>query len=112
MQGVNKVILVGNLGNDPNVITLEDGTCVSKFSIATSEIFKGKDGEKVSNTEWHNVVVWGNLAEFVKKYLKKGSHLYLEGKLKTRTFDDKDNRKVRITEIIADQILLLDKKSD
>ena len=85
MAGINKVILVGNLGKDPEVRYLEGGTAVANFPIATSETFKDRtSGERKTNTEWHNIVVWRGLAEIAEKYLKKGSQIYLEGKLRTR----------------------------
>jgi single-strand DNA-binding protein len=109
MSGVNKVILVGNLGKDPEVRSLEGGAKVASFSLATNEIFKGKDGNKVEQTEWHNIVVWRGLAELAEKYLKKGSQIYLEGKIKTRSWDDKEGNKRYITEIVGDQMTFLGK---
>ncbi len=111
-MSVNKVILVGNVGKDPEVRYLEKGVAVAKFPLATSETYKGKDGEKVTTTEWHNVVLWRGLAETVEKYVKKGSQLYIEGKIRTRTYDDKDGNKRYVTEIVADLMQMLGKKSD
>jgi len=109
MSGVNKVILIGNLGKDPEVRSLEGGAKVASFSLATNEVFKGKDGNKVEQTEWHNIVVWRGLAELAEKYLKKGSQIYLEGKIKTRSWDDKEGNKRYITEIVGDQMTFLGK---
>jgi single-strand DNA-binding protein len=111
-MSVNKVILVGNVGKDPEVRYLEKGVAVAKFPLATSETYKGKDGEKVTATEWHNVVLWRGLAETVEKYVKKGSQLYIEGKIRTRTYDDKDGNKRYVTEIVADLMQMLGKRSE
>jgi single-strand DNA-binding protein len=111
-MSVNKVILVGNVGKDPEVRYLEKGVAVAKFPLATSETYKGKDGEKVTATEWHNVVLWRGLAETVEKYVRKGSQLYIEGKIRTRSYDDKDGNKRYVTEIVADLMQMLGKKSD
>ena len=113
MAGINKVILVGNLGKDPEVRYLEGGTAVANFTIATSEIFKDRtSGERKTNTEWHNIVVWRGLAEIAEKYLKKGSQIYLEGKLRTRQWQDKDGNTRYSTEIVADNLQMLGKKDD
>lgn len=109
MSGVNKVILVGNLGKDPEVRSIEGGTKVASFSLATKEVYKGKDGAKVEQTEWHNIVVWRGLAELAEKYLRKGSQIYLEGKIKTRSWDDKDGNKRYTTEIVGDTFTFLGK---
>lgn len=109
MSGVNKVILIGNLGKDPEVRSLEGGAKVASFSLATNEVFKGKDGNKVEQTEWHNIVVWRGLAELAEKYLRKGSQIYLEGKIKTRSWDDKDGNKRYTTEIVGDNMTFLGK---
>ena len=110
-MGINKVILVGNAGKDPEVRHLDNGVAVANFTLATSETYK-KDGEKITNTEWHNIVVWRGLAEVVEKYVKKGSQLYLEGKIRTRSWDDKEGNKRYTTEIVADNMQLLGSKSD
>ncbi len=102
MAGVNKVILLGNLGKDPEIRTLESGTKLARFPLATNEYYKGKDGETVEKTEWHNVVVWHQRAELAEKYLQKGSQVYIEGRLQTRQWDDKDGNKRYTTEIIGD----------
>ncbi len=112
MAGVNKVILVGNLGKDPEVRYLEGGTAVANFSLATTETYKDKGGNRVEQTEWHNVVLWRGLAEVAEKYLKKGSQVYVEGKLRTRAWDDKDGVKRYSTEIIADNMTMLGGKRD
>lgn len=112
MAGVNKVILVGNLGKDPEVRHLEGGTAVASFTLATSEAYKDKNGQRVEQTEWHNIVVWRSLAEIAEKYLKKGMSIYLEGKLRTRAWEDKDKVKRYSTEIIADTFTMLGKKEN
>ena len=105
---VNKVILIGNLGKDPEVRHLENGAAVANFSIATSENYKDrKTGEKVSQTEWHNIVAWRGLAEIAEKYLKKGAKVYIEGKLKTRTWQDQDGNNRYSTEVITDNLTML-----
>ena len=116
---VNKVILVGNLGKDPEVRHLENGAAVANFSIATSETYKDrKTGEKVSQTEWHNIVAWRGLAEIAERYLKKGHKVYIEGKLKTRSWQDQDGNNRYSTEVITDNLTMLgsnssnDSKSD
>jgi len=112
MAGVNKVILVGNLGKDPEVRSLESGAKVASFSLATTESYKNKDGQRVDQTEWHNIVMWRGLAEVAEKYLKKGGQIYLEGKIRTRTWDDKDGNKRYTTEIIADTFTMLGAKRE
>ena len=107
MAGVNKVILVGNLGKDPEVRHLEGGNSVANFTLATNEYYKDKQGARVERTEWHNISAWRGLAELAEKYLKKGSQVYVEGKLRTRQYQDKDQQTRYITEIIADEISLL-----
>ncbi len=107
MAGVNKVILVGNLGKDPEVRHLESGNSVAHFTLATNEYYKDKQGNRVERTEWHNISAWRGLAELAEKYLKKGTQVYIEGKLRTRQYQDKDQQTRYITEIIADEISLL-----
>ncbi|MFW5752017.1 MAG: single-stranded DNA-binding protein [bacterium] len=109
---INKVILVGNVGKDPETRYLEGGAAVTNFSLATSEVYRNKTGDKVENTEWHNIVLWRGLAEVAEKYVKKGSQLYIEGKIRTRSYDDKDGNKRYITEIMGDVMKLLGRKSD
>lgn len=111
-MSVNKAILVGNVGNDPEVKYLEGGTAVARFSLATTEVYKNRSGERVSQTEWHNVVVWRQLAEFTEKYISKGRQLYVEGKITNRTWEDKDGNKRYTTEIVANSIQLLGRKPD
>ncbi len=112
MAGVNKVILVGNLGKDPESKTLDNGIKLVKFSLATNEYYKTKNGEREEKTEWHNVIAWRGLAETAEKILKKGSKIYLEGKIRNRTYDDKDGNKRYFTEIEADTFVTLDKKEN
>ncbi len=111
MAGVNRVILVGNLGKDPEVRSLESGTKVASFPLATSESYT-KDGERQTITEWHNLVVWRGLAEVVEKYLKKGNQIYVEGKLRTRNWTDKEGNKRYTTEVIVDNLTMLGGKRD
>ena len=103
----NKVQLIGNLGNNPEIITLESGKKLAKFSIATNESYKNAQGEKVQNTEWHNVVAWNATAEIVEKYLEKGKEIAIEGKLTSRSYDDKDGNKRYVTEIVCSELLML-----
>jgi single-strand DNA-binding protein len=112
MRGINKVILVGNLGKDPEVNHLEGGVMVAKFPLATSEVYTDKSGNRVEQTEWHNIVCWRKLGEIAEKYLKKGSTIYVEGKIRTRNYTDKENQKKYFTEIVADTFQMLDKKGD
>jgi single-strand DNA-binding protein len=107
MAGVNRVILIGNLGKDPEIRTLEGGVKVANFSLATTETYKGKNGEKVDQTEWHNIVLWRGLAEVAESYLKKGNSIFIEGKIRTRDWTDKDGNKRYTTEIIADNMVML-----
>ena len=107
MAGVNKVILVGNLGKDPEVRHLEGGVSVAHFTLATNEYYKDKQGNRVERTEWHNISAWRGLADMADKYLKKGQQVYIEGKLRTRQYQDKDQQTRYITEIIADEISML-----
>ena len=112
MSGVNKVILVGNLGKDPEVRYLDNGVAVANFSLATTENYKNKEGERVSQTEWHNIVLWRGLAEVAEKYLKKGASVYIEGKIKTRKWEDKEGNTRYNTEILADNMTMLGGKKD
>jgi single-strand DNA-binding protein len=112
MRGVNKVILVGHLGKDPEVRHLDGNNTVANFPLATSETYTTKDGNKVEQTEWHNVVLWKKLAEIAEKYVKKGSLVFIEGRLRTRSWDDKDGNKRYTTEIIASSMQMLDKKDE
>ena len=110
-MSVNKVILLGNVGKDPEVRYLENGTAVANFSLATTENFKNKNGERVSNTEWHNIVAWRGLAEIAEKYVKKGSQLFIEGKITSRSWDDKEGNKRYTTEVVASNFQMLDRKN-
>lgn len=112
MKGLNKVTLIGHLGKEPEVQTLEGGVALAKFSLATTESYRDSKGELHTETEWHSIVLWRNLAELAGKYLRKGSHIYLEGKLKNRSYEDKDGNKKYVTEIIAESLIMLDKASD
>lgn len=107
MLGVNRVILLGNLGKDPEVRHLENGRARTTFTLATNEIYKNKEGEKVTNTEWHNVVLWTPLAEIAGQYLNKGKQVYIEGKLTTRSYADKEGQTKYITEIVGQNLVLL-----
>lgn len=107
MAGINKVILLGNLGKDPEVRHLEGGATVANFPLATSENYKDKNGNKVEQTEWHNIVLWRSQAEFAEKFLKKGNTVLIEGKLRTRSWEDKDKNKRYTTEIVGDNISIV-----
>ena len=104
---VNKVILIGNVGKDPEVKYLDNNLTIAKFPLATSESYTNKNGERISNTEWHNIVCWRNLAQIAEKYVKKGTLLFVEGKITTRSYDDKDGNKRYITEIVADNFRMI-----
>lgn len=113
MAGLNKVMLIGNLGKDPEVRRTESGIAVASFPIATSESYTDRNtNEKKTITDWHNIVVWRGLAEVAEKYLKKGSQVYVEGKLKTRSYDDANNVTKYITEIVADNFVMLGGRTD
>lgn len=111
MSGINKVILVGHLGKDPEVRHLEGNVSVASFPLATSETFN-KDGRKVEQTEWHNIVMWRGLADVAAKYLQKGKLVYIEGKLRTRSYEDREGIKRYTTEIVAENFTMLGRKSD
>ena len=108
----NKVQLIGNVGNEPEITNLESGNKVAKFSIATNESYKDSKGEKVTNTQWHNIVAWGKIAEIVEKYVGKGKEVALEGKLTSRSYETKEGEKRYVTEVVVDEILLLGIKGD
>ncbi|MBL0054332.1 MAG: single-stranded DNA-binding protein [Bacteroidetes bacterium] len=111
MSGLNKVMLIGNIGKDPEIRHLEGGNMMAKFPLATNEIYKTKDGLRREITEWHNIVVWQRLAETIEKLqLKKGQLLYVEGRIRSRTWDDKDGHKHYATEIVADGMTILGRK--
>lgn len=108
MSGINKVILIGNLGIDPEVRTLESGTKVARLSVATSESYTNKEGARVEETEWHSITLWRHFAETAEKYLKKGSKVYIEGRLRTRSYTDKEGIQKYTTEIICNNMQMLD----
>lgn len=106
----NKVQLIGNLGNDPEIINLESGKTLAKFSIATNESYKNASGEKVTDTQWHNVVAWGKTAEIIEKYVTKGKEVAIEGKLTTSSYETKEGEKRYVTEVVANEVLMLGSK--
>ena len=108
----NNVRLIGNLGMNPDVKELNGGKKLAKFSIATSETYKGEDGNKVTETQWHNLIAWGKQAEIVEKYLKKGNEVAIEGKLSSRNYTDKDGIKRYVTEIVVNELLLIGGKKE
>ena len=110
MRGLNRVTLIGNCGKEPEYKQLEDGTPVAKIALATTELFRLKTGETQSRTDWHTIILWRGLAGLAKEYIRKGSLLYVEGKLRSRQYEDKDGVKKYVTEIVAEQIIMLDKK--
>jgi single-strand DNA-binding protein len=110
MRGVNKVMLIGNLGKDPELQYLEGNIGVAKFSLATTETYKDRGGKLVSQTEWHTVVLWRGLAELAQKYLHKGSMVYIEGRLRTRSWEDKEGNKKFATEVVGDNLIMLEKR--
>lgn len=112
MAGVNKVILIGNLGKDPEIRHLESGAAVASFPLATTESYKNKNGERVDQTEWHNIVLWRGLAEVAEKYLKKGNQIYVEGRIRTRSWEDNEGNKKYMTEIIGNNMTMLGGKKD
>lgn len=111
-MSLNKVMLIGNVGQDPNVRYLEGNAKVASFTLATTERFKDRSGQLRENTEWHNIVVWRGLADTVEKYVHKGTQLYVEGRIQSRSYDDKTGNKRYVTEIIADNVQLLGRRSD
>lgn len=109
-MSINKVILVGNVGKDPVIRYFDKGVAKATFPLATSDTYKNQQGETITSTEWHNIVLWRSLAEVAEKTVKKGSQVYIVGKIKTRSYVDKDGNNKYITEILADALLLLEKK--
>lgn len=107
MSGVNKVILIGNVGKDPEIRHMENGTSKATFPLATTETYRDREGQRMEQTEWHNIVLWRGLADLAEKYIRKGKQLYIEGKLRTRSWEDRDGNKRYTTEIVADNITLL-----
>ena len=112
MSSLNKVMLIGRLGKDPEVRYTTDGSAVANFSLAISESFADKSGTRQERTEWHNIVAWGKLADLSKRFLVKGRQVYIEGRIRTREWDDKDGNKRRTTEVIANQMVLLGSRSE
>ena len=111
MRGLNKVMLIGNVGKEPEIQYLEGNICIAKFPLATTENYKEK-GTLISQTEWHTVVLWRGLAELAQKYLHKGSLVYIEGRLRTRNWEDRDKNKRFATEIVGDNLVMLDKRKE
>jgi single-strand DNA-binding protein len=111
-MAVNKVILVGNVGKDPETRYLDENTPVCKFPLATSEVYKNRDGEKIEQTEWHNIVLWRGLAKVAEQYVKKGAQLFIEGRIRSRSYDDKDGIKRYITEIVGDNMQMLGRRQE
>lgn len=112
-MSLNKVLLIGNAGRDPDVRHLESGTVTATFSLATTERFRDRNsGETKEQTEWHNIVCWRNLAEIAEKYVRKGTQLFIEGRIRTRSYNDKDGNTRYMTEIVADNMQLLGRKAD
>ena len=103
----NKVQLLGNLGNDPEIITLESGKKLAKFSIATNETYRNAKGEKVTDTQWHNVIAWNKTAEIIEKYIQKGNEVMVEGKLTSRSYETKEGEKRYVTEVVCNELLML-----
>src|SRR4051812_22830576 len=112
MRGVNRVVLIGNLGREPDLQHLEGNIAVAKFPLATTETYKDKSGTLVSQTEWHTIVLWRGLAELAQKYLHKGSLVFIEGRIRTRNWEDKDKNRRFSTEIIGDNLVMLDKRKE
>ena len=112
MRGVNRVMLIGNLGKDPHIDFLEGNIGVAKFPLATTETYKDRTGKLISQTEWHTVVLWRGLAELAQKYLHKGSLIYVEGRLRTRSWEDKEGNKKFATEVVGDNLIMLEKRGD
>ncbi|MDP2686971.1 MAG: single-stranded DNA-binding protein [Aequorivita sp.] len=106
----NKVQLIGNLGKDPEIVNLDGGKKLAKFSIATNETYKNQKGEKVTDTQWHNIVAWGKTAEIIENYVTKGKEVAIEGKLTSRSYDDKEGNKKYITEVVCNELVMLGSK--
>ena len=106
----NKVQLLGNLGNDPEIITLESGKKIAKFSVATNETYRNAQGEKVTDTQWHNIIAWNKTAEIIEKYMQKGNEIMIEGKLTSRSYETKEGEKRYITEVVCNELLMLGSK--
>ena len=112
MAGVNKVILVGHLGRDPELRYTQNGQAVANFSLATSESYSKRDGEREERTEWHRIVAWGRLAEICGEYLSKGRQIYIEGRIQTREWEDREGEKRRTTEIVAREMQMLGRRGE
>jgi single-strand DNA-binding protein len=108
----NKVQLIGNLGNTPEIKTLETGKKMARFSVATNEVYRNANGEKITDTQWHNLVVWGKMADIAEKYLAKGREVLIEGKIVNRSYNDKEGQKKYVTEIQVNELLLLGGRSN
>lgn len=106
----NKVQLIGNLGKDPEIVNLDGGKKLAKFSIATNETYKNQKGEKITDTQWHNIVAWGKTAEIIENYVTKGKEVAIEGKLTSRSYDDKEGNKKYITEVVCNELVMLGSK--
>ncbi|GAA3522905.1 single-stranded DNA-binding protein [Aquimarina addita] len=106
----NKVQLIGNLGQEPEIINLDSGRKLAKFSIATNDFYYNKQGDKIENTFWHNIVAWGKTAEIIEKYVNKGQEIAIEGKLTNRSYENKEGEKRYITEVICNEVLMLSKQ--
>ncbi len=106
----NKVQLIGNLGNDPEIITMDSGKKLAKFSIATNESYKNAQGERVTDTQWHNVIAWGKTADIIESYVTKGKEVAIEGKLTNRSWEDKEGVKRYTTEVVCNELLMLGNK--
>ncbi len=107
MKGINKIILIGNLGNDPKIMTFDNNLKKASFSLATTETYQNREGNKVDHTEWHNIVLWRGLAEVAEKYLSKGNQVYIEGRIRQRSWKDDQGNDKYITEINADNLTML-----
>lgn len=105
----NKVQLIGHVGNEPEIMNLESGKKLAKFSIATNESYKNSEGEKITDTQWHNIIAWGKTAELIENYVPKGKEVGIEGKLTSRSYEDKEGQKRYITEIVCNELLLMGK---
>ena len=103
----NKVQLIGNMGNDPEIISLEGGKKLAKFSMATNDTYKNGAGEKVTETQWHNIIAWNKTADIIEKYVQKGKEIMIEGKLTTRSYENKEGEKKYITEVVCNELLML-----
>jgi single-strand DNA-binding protein len=110
MRNLNKITLIGNIGQTPEIKSLADGKKVAKFSLATTEYYKDKFGNPKSDTDWHTLIAWSSMADVIENLCKQGSYVYIEGKLKYRFYDDANNNKVQVAEIVLDKIIVLDKK--